>query len=311
METLRNLAKQVERYRKLHVLEQSLNQQISEVQRKVDSLKAQWQLEQADVERLNKAGLTAIFYELIGKKEEKLEREQREALAAAARYQNAKAELDGLWRERESLRAEQAQLRDSESRYEAAKSARALELKQSNPELGKQILELETRLGQVESQKRELREAMTAGHRALETTREVQQELDSAESWGTWDMLGGGGLITQMAKHDHLDSAQSLIHRLQNQLRQFKTELADVEVHAELHIQIDEFLRFADWFFDGLIVDWTVQEKIEQAKEDVYNVTWQIQSFLNRLEQLETDLLRREDQAKEELEKIVMEHAES
>jgi len=305
METLQSLAQQVERQRQLAVLLQSLNQQISEVQRKVDGLKTDWQSEEADVEKLKKTGLTAIFYEIIGKKEEKLEKEQREALTAAARYQNAQAELDGLWRERETLRAEQAGLHGCVERFEAAKAARAAELKATDPERGGKILELETALGAIAGQKRELHEAVKAGNRALDTTRQVQQELDSAESWGTWDMLGGG-LITQMAKHDHLDSAQSLVHRLQQELRRFKTELADVEIRAELNIQIDEFLRFADWFFDGLIVDWTVQEKIEQAKDDVYNVTWQIQSFLNRLEQLETDLLRREDQAKEQLEALLL-----
>ena len=305
METLQRLAQQVERQRQLAVLAESLNQQISEVQRKADGLKADWKAEEADVEKLKKTGLTAIFYEIIGKKEEKLEKEQREALAAAARYQTAQAELDGLWRERETLRAEQAGLHGCVERFEAAKAVRAAELKATDPERGGKILELETALGAIAGQKRELHEAVKAGNRALDTTRQVQQELDSAESWGTWDMLGGG-LITQMAKHDHLDSAQSLVHRLQQELRRFKTELADVEIRAELNIQIDEFLRFADWFFDGLIVDWTVQEKIEQAKDDVYNVTWQIQSFLNRLEQLETDLLRREDQAKEQLEALLL-----
>lgn len=311
METLRMLAQQVERQRQLAVLEDSVSRQIMDIQDKVRQMKADWHAEEADVERLKKNSLTAIFYEIIGKKAEKLEKEQQEALAAAARYQTAQAELDGLWRERDRLREERLQLSGCEKRFEAAKAARAEELKAAGSGTGGRVLELETELGRIVNQRRELREAMDAGLLALTTTRQVQEELDKAESWGTWDLLGGGGLITQMAKHDHLDSAQSLIHRLQNQLRQFKTELADVEVHAELHIQIDEFLRFADWFFDGLIVDWTVQEKIEQAKEDVYNVTWQIQSFLNRLEQLETDLLRREDQAKEELEKIVMEHAES
>ena len=84
METLQSLAQQVERQRQLAVLLQSLKQQISEVQRKVDGLKTDWQSEEADVEKLKKTGLTAIFYEIIGKKEEKLEKEQREALTAAA-----------------------------------------------------------------------------------------------------------------------------------------------------------------------------------------------------------------------------------
>lgn len=306
METLQVLAQQVERQRQLAALERSMNQQIAELDRKVDQLKSDWQTEESDVEKLKKTSLTALFYEFLGKKEEKLEQEQQEALAAAAKYQTAQAELDGLLRQREAVCAEQSQLSGCKARFEAAKAARAEELKATEPETGAKILELETRLGRIESQKRELREAMTAGNRALNTTRDVQKELDSAESWGTWDMLGGGGLITQMAKHDHLDSAQTMVHRLQNQLRKFKTELADVEIHAELNVQIDGFLRFADWFFDGLIVDWTVQDKIEQAQNQVYGTACQIQSFLNRLESLNTDLERQEDRTKEELESLLL-----
>ena len=306
MNTLKTLACQVERQRQLTVLAASLDQQIAQIQKKADDLKARWHAEEADVEKLQKTTLTAVFYELIGKKGEKLEQEQREALAAAAHYQTAQAELEGLRRERDMVKSECAQLQGCEARFEAAKAARAAELKATDPIHGRQILELESQLGQVESQTQELHEALAAGNRALSITRDVQKELDSAENWGTWDMLGGGGLITQMAKHEHLDSAQVLIHKLQNQLRQFKTELADVEIYADLNIQIDEFLRFADWFFDGLIVDWTVQDKIEQAKNDVYTTAAQIQSFLNRLDQLNTELLRRKDQVREELETLLL-----
>ena len=100
MESLQVLARQVERQRQLTVLEDSIFHQIMEVQDKIGRLKSEWYTEEADVERLKKTGLTAFFYEIIGKKEEKLEKEQQEALAAAARYQTAQTELHGLWRER-------------------------------------------------------------------------------------------------------------------------------------------------------------------------------------------------------------------
>ena len=37
--------------------------------------------------------------------------------------------------------------------------------------------------------------------------------------------------------------------------RRFKTELADVEITADLQITVDGFLKFADFFFDGLFTD--------------------------------------------------------
>ena len=178
MESLRSLAQQVERKRQLAVLEDSVSRQIMDIQDKVSRLKAEWRAEEADVEKLKKMSLTAIFYQIIGKKEEKLEKEQQEALTAAACYQTAQAELDGLWKQREILREERMQLAGCDVRFEEAKKARAEELKNAGSEEGRRILELETALGCIEGQKRELQEAQDAGQLALETTRQVQKELD-------------------------------------------------------------------------------------------------------------------------------------
>lgn len=308
MEQLRVLAQQVERQRKLQAVEDSLRNQQNALEQKVRALKDTWNREQEDVDKLNRSSLTALFYDLLGKKAERLEKEQREALAAAAKYQTARAELENVKRELDQVRTELQELRGCEGRYERAKQERAAQLKMEHPTVGPRIAQLETELAGIAAQKRELQEALHAGRNALQTAREVQKELDSAESWGTYDMLGGGGLIVQMAKHDHLDSAQAKINYLQKQLRTFRTELTDVEIQVEFQIQIDDFLRFADWFFDGLIVDWTVQDKIRDAQNQMYAAICQIQKLLDRLDGLNGSLLRREDQVKEELETLVLSH---
>lgn len=306
MEHLQALAQQVERQRKLRTMEQSLSQQLRQLEEKAWNLKYDWTKEENDVEKLNKTSLTGLFYELLGKKEEKLEQEKREALAAAAKYQAAQAELDGVRRELETVREELGTLFGCESRYEQAKQERAQRLKTEDTAVGQRIVALEAELAGLNAQRQELKEAMDAGMRALSTARGVQKELDSAENWGTWDMIGGGGLISAMAKHDHLDGAQEMVNHLQQQLRHFKTELADVELHLNLQVQIDGFLRFADWFFDGLIVDWTVQSKIRSAQDQVYRVVCEIQRLLDRLGGMEAELDRREDKARGELEALVL-----
>lgn len=308
MERLRELAMQVERQRKLWSVAERLRKQSAELEQKAQNLKDAWVKEQRDVEKLQSFSLSGLLYDLLGKKEEKLEQEQRESLAAAAKYQAAVAEIEAVKQEYSELQTELQSLRGCETRYEQAKRLRAEQLKAENSIAGPQIAALEEELAHLASRRRELQEALEAGQRALSTARSVQSELDSAESWGTWDMLGGGGLLTQMAKNDHLDSAQICANSLQNQLRHFRTELADVQIQAHISIEIDEFLRFADWFFDGLIVDWTVQSKIHDAQNQIYNTICQIQRLLDRLDSLKSDLLRQEDRAKEELEILVLSH---
>ena len=84
-------------------------------------------------------------------------------------------------------------------------------------------------------------------------------------------------------KHSKLDEAQNGIERLQVQLRRFKTELTDVAVYANIQVNVDGFMRFADYFFDGLFVDWMVRDKIHQSQQAIYRTEDQIGEVLQRL----------------------------
>ena len=138
----------------------------------------------------------------------------------------------------------------------------------------------------MESQKREVQEAIRAGREALDTSESILVSLGSAENWGTWDLIGGG-LMTDMIKHSKLDEAQNQVTTLQETLRRFKTELADIEIQADLQVGVDGFMRFADVFFDGLFVDWAVMNKISNSKSQVQDTKAQIERVLNHLYSLD------------------------
>ena len=106
---------------------------------------------------------------------------------------------------------------------------------------------------------------------------------------GSNDMFGGGGIITHVAKHSHLDSAQDLTEELQRKLRKFKTELADIKITADTQVNIDGFLRFADYFFDGLFTDWAVGNRISESKSSVSNTRDKINSTIRKLETMEAN----------------------
>ena len=306
MEQLQELVRQVERQKKLHLMETSLNDQIRTLEKKTWNLKYTWSEERDDVEKLSRFSLSGLFYDLIGKKEERLEQEQLQALAAAAKYQTAVAELEGIRRELDAVRTELQQLHGCEWQLEEAKNARAEELKAGKSETGSRIAALEEEEASLLSQKRELQEARNAGETALQMARDVETELRKAASWGTWDLISDGGLISSLAKHNHLDNAQEQINALQYQLRLFHTELSDVQMSANVKIEISEFLRFADWFFDGLIVDWTILDRIRDAQDQMYRTVCRIQQLLDRLENMESGLDCRADQVKSERDGLIL-----
>ena len=246
------------------------------------ALKETFQEEQADVARLERRSLSALFYQAIGKMEEKLTKEQREAYAARMKYQAAAAELSGIEADLRRCQAELQALQSCEGQYAALLEEKTRAVKAAGGAAAAEILRLEARLAYLDSQTRELQEAMAAGQDALGTTDQILESLNSAEGWGTWDLVGGG-LLTDLMKHGHLDDAQDAVSHLQSQLRRFKTELADVTIRADFQVNIDGFLRMADYFFDGIFADWAVLDRIQNSQAQVQETRNQIGRVLDYL----------------------------
>ena len=307
-EDLRRLRAQMERKRQLEAQVRELRAQRENLTRRAQELKRQTQMELADVDRLEGHSLAAFFYGVIGKMDEKLTKERREAYAARVKYDAASRELSGLEAELLEREAEQRTLSGCESRYAQALRARGEALKAAGGAVGAEILKLEERLAALESQRRELREAVLAGEQARNTADAILSSLNSAEGWATWDLVGGG-LISDLAKHGHLDDAQQMVEQLQVQLRRFKTELADVTIQADLQISIDGFLRFADYFFDGLFADWMVLDRIGQSQSQTQETRNQIQLVLDRLEALLRAADREQQETKARLDQVITESA--
>lgn len=130
---------------------------------------------------------------------------------------------------------------------------------------------------------KEKREAMDAGRRALISLRAAQDNLNSAKNWGLWDMFGGG-FISTMVKHSKMDSAKENMEQAKYDLRNFSRELQDVNIAYHLDMETGDFLSFADWFFDGFVVDWMVQDRINKARDQVAEAIRRVEQILRQLE---------------------------
>ena len=262
--------------------------------------------EQADVDRLEGHSLAAFFYQVIGKMDEKLDKERQEAYAARVKYDAALHDLSSVDADLEQIQNRLERLSDCERQYQAALSEKIKSIKASAHPAAQQVAESESRIAALKVQKRELLEAINAGKTALHTVNEVLETLDNAEGWSTWDVMGGG-LMADLAKYEELDDAQKQIEQLQVELRRFKTELADVEITADLQVTVDSFLKFADFFFDGLFADWAVLDHINQAQSRVENTKGQIKRVLALLKKMREDVDVQIADEKEKQEQLAVE----
>ena len=130
--------------------------------------------------------------------------------------------------------------------------------------------------------RKEVREAIAAGNDALSSLYQARDLLQSARNWGIWDILGGGFLST-MIKHHKLDQANACMSEAERKLAVFREELKDVEL-PQMQLSIDGFLSFADFFFDGVLEDYLVQRKINQARDKVERAITYVEALVRELE---------------------------
>lgn len=130
---------------------------------------------------------------------------------------------------------------------------------------------------------KECREALDAGNRALNSLKNAKACLDSARNWGIFDMLGGG-LLSSLVKRSKISDAQSLMDRARNDLRSFSRELDDVQMSGQLDVEINDFIGFADLLWDNFLVDWMMQDRINNARSQVDEVIRRVEQIVGRLQ---------------------------
>ena len=278
--------------------ETELNQKVSELKKVLDK-------ENLDVEKLNKKNIVSIFYSVTGKLEEKKCEEQREALSAKLKYDQANYDLEYIKTEISKLIEEKEGYKNCVNEYNSLYLQKKELLINSDEGSANKILEITHKTDDSKRNLKELREAISAGRSAVNSLDAALNSLSSAKGWGTWDLLGGG-LISDLAKHSHIDNAMNEVDLAHSKIREFKSELADVKINYDIKFETDGFGKFADFFFDGLIADWYMQSKINNSYESVSNVKNHVNSVLYKLQQLKEQETLNVERLENELESIIV-----
>lgn len=129
---------------------------------------------------------------------------------------------------------------------------------------------------------KELKEAIAASEDTLEHLHKAQKLFNSAKNWGYFDMFGGGAISTAI-KHSKIKSAEDELRQTKMAVQTLKSELSDVNINSSIQIIPDGFLTFADFFFDGILADYLVQNKINTALSQVNSGISQVEEIIENL----------------------------
>lgn len=212
--------------------------------------------ESEDVEKLQAESLSIFLKRLVGNYDTKLDKEMQEKLTA-------KMELDLslalLLEAREDLSAIQNAVEQSTAQIKQLKDF----LYRQDPHFREKITAEEIKRAQLNQELIELDEASAAGERALEGIDDTLKDLDSADSFSTWDMFTNSSLIFDMMKYDKINKAEAKMSRLEQLLESYTKELKDLSL--DTYLSYEKFSGMGktfDIFFDNLFSDWDTKAKI-------------------------------------------------
>ena len=302
---LKELHRQKLQKKRLQAMELELERQRAQAGKKAAELDEIKKKEQSDVDKLEGKSIKALFATLAGNKEEKLSQERQEAYAAAMKYDAALRDLQGIMRDLEHCKIELEKIDGIEDEYEHLLTERKNSLKQEASRRAHEVIALEKQMEDLSHEIVELEEALDIGYRAFEVIENILVELNEAYRLAEWDAFTDN-LFKDMQKHEHLHTAQDMIQDLRDELRRFKTELADVNMEGDMQIELDDFSEFADWFFDNIFTDWEIKDKIANSLSQAEDTRGQITANINLLKDMRDERMKRRIELEEDLEEVVV-----
>ena len=281
---------------------------IAEAEKELNSLLVQYEAESLDVEHLQKDTFSATLLRLSGRYDGRLDKETRETVQAKLAYDKAVERVSELRKERDDLSRQITELRDSKRFYEAELKRREEEIRQNTTgEKSIRYQQLEEEQTRLYRQLVEIDEAIRAAEKAKQTAMRIMDHLESAENWATYDVWFKSGIISHMAKYNHLDDAEAEYNRLSSNLRDLEKELRDVRVTSVPELSgIDSTTRAIDFWFDNIFTDLNVRNRIRSDMDRASELTGILRQIIDRLKSNQAAVKRQIDSNEQQKNELLL-----
>lgn len=259
---------------------------IYDAEAEVRTLLVKYEEESLDVEKLKEEKFSTMFLRFIGKYDKKLEKENEEMLTAKLKYDKAVERVKELKSSQIELSKRINELRNKKRLFEdeLRKREEYIRSNTTSEEYSK-YMELEDERVFCLKQLVETEEALRAALKARSIGESAAGHLESADKWATYDVWFKSGIISHMAKYEHIDNAETAFNRLYSQLRELKRELADVQIFGAPEIStIGSSTRAIDFWFDNIFTDLKVRDKIRNDIAQLDSILSSISKIIYRLE---------------------------
>ncbi len=273
------------RYRRVNALLGQLRADIKAQEQRIKDLESMLEKVNGHAEKLEAGGVVVALSRLLGTHEAQVEQAQADYFAARLKYEEAVNALEQIRRNIEGLEMERISLEGSEEAYAELYAQKIHMLMRSGSNTEFRTGALFEEIEQIKANLREIGEAAEAGNIVARHLDCAYEELDRAG-----DCFGRGSGLERM---DRIETAKCAAQDAQAALDNFNAQLADIRVFPAAGGGGDTALRFAELFFDGLVLDWFKLDRLERSLENVEKARADVLSTLERLkDKAETEQAR-------------------
>ena len=239
--------------------------------------------EKKDVEELEKKNMKSLFTEILGDKEEQLERERQEYLQVVLHHNSIIDEIETLEYEQKILKQNLSKDRkELERELENTLNLKEKKLKGS-PQYKKRLQEFDTTLHKLHYRIRNIEEAIEQGKTLHDKLKGIVYNLKHVKKWGPYKMHGKGR-YSSYNKKTYIDKANREAIIAKVFIKKFDKELRDVFPDIDVHLSMEFFENFLDHFYDNLITDWMIQRKLDNAIHNISNMEDKLKRILMTLD---------------------------
>jgi hypothetical protein len=143
----------------------------------MEDRKRTYDTEQEEADALREDAMMLFFYRILGVKDEKIGKEEGEALLAKAEYEAAKTDLDHVLNRQVELRAEIRSLGNCERDYEEMVAEKKAWLMAKEATINAEVEALEAEKTAIIRDSKELKEALESGQYVLKVAKSVEDAL--------------------------------------------------------------------------------------------------------------------------------------
>lgn len=244
---------------------------------KIEGLKLQLAKEDADVVKLEGMGLAHVFYTVTKHYENRMLKEQREALEAKLRYEQGLRELEDLEQIMEDLHQESLHYKNCENLYRELYTHKKDMLLKYHTTETQEILLLDEKISLYKNNIREIDEALTAAENALVFMDNLMDYISSCYSHG--------GRISIDEHNAEEEEDNDILIVAQRTLSRLKVELADVKLPQQMKSRIGNYEGFSDMIFNNMIMD-SLGSTTSMTEKQVIDIIDDIDAVMKNLRDL-------------------------